>query len=465
MKKIIFPAITMLALVAIATAGFNSCTSTSIRSSDLMDSIQYKKSMPEWAKNSNIYEVNIRQYTPEGTFLAFQQHLPRLKEMGVDIIWLMPINPIGKINRKGKLGSYYSIQNYREINPEFGTKKDFKNLVSEAHKLGMHVIIDWVANHTSWDNVWMNPHPEWYTKDSLGHNMAPKGTDWKDAADLNYDKPELRKAMIEAMMYWVKKTDIDGFRCDVAYMIPINFWMHARKAIDKLKPDCFFLAEAGDPLQHMAFDMTYDWPLKDAINDMAKGKKNVTDLVKLFAEENKKFSKTDLRMQFITNHDLNTWDGSEYERLGTAPVDAFTVLTYTIPGMPLTYTGQEEPISKRLRFFDKDTVGFNKFAKKDLYTKLNQLKKKNKTLWNTTYGGSFDVLKNSNPKNVLTFIRQKEENIVLCLFNFSGKEQTFKIMDSVSGNYMNYMGTKIDVKNNSEFKLGPWSYSVSISSN
>ena len=170
-------------------------------------------------------------------------------------------------------------------------------------------------------------------------------------------------------------------------------------------------------------------------------------------------------MHFITNHDLNTWDGSEYERLGTAPVDAFTVLTYTIPGMPLTYTGQEEPISKRLRFFDKDTVGFNKYAKKDLYTKLNQLKKKNKALWNTTYGGRFDVLKNSNPKNVLTFIRQKEENKVLCLFNLSGKEQTFKITDSVSGNYMNYMGTKIDVKNNSEFKLGPWSYSVSISSN
>jgi len=211
--------------------------------------------------------------------------------------------------------------------------------------------------------------------------------------------------------------------------------------------------------------MTYDWPLKDAINDMAKGKKNVTDLVKLFAVENKKFSTTDLRMQFITNHDLNTWDGSEYERLGSAPVDAFTVLTYTIPGMPLTYTGQEEPISKRLQFFDKDTVGYHKYAKKDLYTKLNQLKNRNKALWNTTYGGSFNVLKNSNPKNVLTFIRQKEENKVLCLFNLSSKEQTFKITDSVSGDYTNYMGAKINIKNNSECKLGPWSYAVSISSN
>ena len=464
MKKIIFPAFFLLALISIVLASLNSCTSNPIRSSDLMDSIQYKKTMPEWAKNCNIYEVNIRQYTPEGTFEAFQQHLPRLKEMGVDIIWLMPINPIGKINRKGKLGSYYSISNYREINPEFGNKKDFKNLVSAAHKLGMHVIIDWVANHTSWDNVWMNPHQDWYTKDSLGHNMAPKGTDWKDAADLNYDNPGLRKAMIEAMLYWVKKADIDGFRCDVAFMIPINFWMHARKAIDKQKPDCFFLAEAGDPLQHMAFDMTYNWPLKDAINDMAKGKKNVTDLVKLFAEENKKFSPSDLRMQFITNHDLNTWDGSEYERLGKAPVDAFTVLTYTIPGMPLTYTGQEEPISKRLRFFDKDTVGFNKYAKKELYTKLNQLKKENKALWNITYGGSFTILKNTSPENILTFIRQKEQNKVLCLFNLSAKEHSFKLTDTVTGSYNSYLGEKITVTKDATYKLGPWSYAVLVSS-
>jgi len=214
----------------------------------------------------------------------------------------------------------------------------------------------------------------------------------------------------------------------------------------------------------MAFDMTYNWPLKDAINDMAKGKKNVTDLVKLFAEENKKFSPSDLRMQFITNHDLNTWDGSEYERLGKAPVDAFTVLTYTIPGMPLTYTGQEEPISKRLRFFDKDTVGFNKYAKKELYTKLNQLKKENKALWNITYGGSFTILKNTSPENILTFIRQKEQNKVLCLFNLSAKEHSFKLTDTVTGSYNSYLGEKITVTKDATYKLGPWSYAVLVSS-
>jgi glycosidase len=463
MNKVIFPAISMLILTATAAIGLNSCKVRTTQTVDLMDSIRYEKSMPEWAKNSNIYEVNTRQYTPEGTFKAFGKQLPRLKAMGVDIIWLMPINPIGQKNRKGTLGSYYSIQNYKEINPEFGTKKDFKELVAEAHKLGMHVIIDWVANHTAWDNVWVKSHPDWYTRDSNGNMMIPAGTDWKDAADLNYDKPALRKAMIDAMSYWIKYADIDGFRCDVAFMIPVNFWMHARRAIDELKPNCFFLAEAGDPLQHKAFDMTYDWPLKDVINDMAKGKKNVTDLVKLLNEEQKKFSPKDLRMQFITNHDINTWDGSEYERLGKAPVDAFTVLTYTIPGMPLIYTGQEEPISKRLRFFDKDTVGFNKFEKKGFYTKLNQLKKENKALWNITYGGNFKIMRNSNPENILTFTRLKEENSVLCLFNFSGKEQSFKILDITPENISNYLGEKLTVTKDSTYKLKAWGYSVFVS--
>jgi len=365
MKKLIFPVISILILAIIISGSLISCKNLSGKTENLMDSIAYKKSMPEWAKSANIYEVNTRQYTPEGTFAAFQKQLPRLKEMGVDIIWMMPINPIGVKNRKGSLGSYYSISDYKAINPEYGTEADFKNLVAEAHKLGMHVIVDWVANHTSWDNVWMKDHSDWYTKDSLGNIIIPAGTDWNDTADLNYDNPELRKAMIDAMSYWVKNTDIDGFRCDVAGMIPISFWIHARKAIDELKPNCFFLAEAGEPLQHMAFDMTYDWPLKDTINAIAKGKMNVTSLVKHFADENKKFKPEDLRMQFITNHDLNTWDGSEYERLGDKAVDAFNVLIYTIPGMPLTYTGQEEPLKKRLKFFDKDTVGFGKFERKE----------------------------------------------------------------------------------------------------
>ena len=230
----------------------------------------------------------------------------------------------------------------------------------------------------------------------------------------------------------------------------------------ELKPNCFFLAEAGEPVIHKAFDMTYDWPLKDTINAIAKGKMNVTSLVKHFADENKKFKPEDLRMQFITNHDLNTWDGSEYERLGDKAVDAFNVLIYTVPGMPLTYTGQEAGLKKRLKFFDKDTVNFGKFERQELLTKLNQLKKNNKALWNLNYGGDFTILKNSNPETVFAFLRIKENNKVLSLFNLSDKEQSFKISDEITGNFSLYLGEKITIAKNVEYKLKPWGYSVLV---
>jgi glycosidase len=464
MKKVFYPLIALVVLAFTFSVSISSCKKqTEKKTENLMDSIDYKKTTPEWAQHSNIYEVNIRQYTPEGTFKAFQQHLPRLKEMGVEILWLMPINPIGVKNRKGTLGSYYSISNYEAINPEFGTEADFKNLVGEAHKLGMHVIIDWVANHTSWDNVWMKEHSDWYTKDSIGNITIPAGTDWDDTADLNYDNPELRRAMIDAMTYWVKNCDIDGFRCDVAGMVPLTFWVHARKAIDEVKPDCFFLAEDGEPVIHKAFDMTYNWEMKDIINDMAKGKKNVTDLVKLFEKEATRFNVNDIRMQFTTNHDLNTWDGSEYERLGDKAVDAFTVLTYTVPGMPLTYSGQEEPLKKRLRFFDKDTVNFKNYERKELITQLNQLKAKNIALWSNSNRNSFMGLRNTYPTTVLSFIRFHKKTQVFCAFNLSDKEQTFKITDVIKGEFFTYMGEIFSVKTNQEMKLKPWAYSIQVS--
>jgi cyclomaltodextrinase / maltogenic alpha-amylase / neopullulanase len=463
MKKVIYSLITLLLPVVFLSVSLSSCKQKSAdMAENLMDSIDYKKTTPEWAQHANIYEVNTRQYTPEGTFKALQQHLPRLKEMGVEIIWLMPVNPIGEKKRKGTLGSYYSIKNYTAINPEFGTEADLKNFVSEAHKLGMHVIIDWVANHTSWDNVWMKDHSDWYTKDSLSNIIRPAGTDWDDTADLNYDNPELRRAMIDAMAYWVKNADIDGFRCDVAGMVPLNFWIHARKAIDEIKPGCFFLAEDGEPAIHKAFDMSYDWPMKDIMNDMAKGKKNVADLIKLFEIEAKRFNKNDIRMQFTTNHDENTWSGSEYERLGDKAVDAFTVLTYTVPGIPLTYSGQEEPLKKRLRFFDKDTVNFKNFERKELISKLNQLKFGNKALWSSTYRNSFMGLRNTCPNSVLSFIRFFKKTQVFCAFNFSDKEQTFKITDEIKGEFSTYIGEAILAKSNLEMKMKPWSYSVQV---
>jgi glycosidase len=462
MRKAILPLISLLILAIAITGSMISCKTQPAKTENLMDSIEYKKTMPEWAKSASIYEVNTRQYTPEGTFNAFQKELPRLKKMGVDIIWMMPINPIGVKNRKGSLGSYYSVKDYKAINPEYGTETDFKALVTEAHKLGMHVIIDWVANHTSWDNVWMKDHPDWYTKDSLGNIIRPAGTDWDDTADLNYDNPELRRAMIDAMSYWVKNADIDGFRCDVAGMVPLSFWIHARKAIDELKPGCFFLAEDGEPKIHKAFDMTYNWKLKDLINDVAKGKKNVNDLIQLFESEAKSFQPEDLRMQFTTNHDENTWSGSEYERLGDASVDAFTVLTYMLPGMPLTYTGQEEPLKKRLKFFDKDTVGFKNYARQELITKLNDLKHGNKALWNISYKAGFFGIRNTNPDNILSFVRQNSKTQILCLFNLSPKAQGFRISDELTTDFQTYLGEPISIKKDAVYQLKPWGYSISV---
>lgn len=229
--------------------------------------------VPEWSKNATIYEVNIRQFTPEGTFKAFGKHLPRLKEMGVDIIWLMPIHPIGEKNRKGSLGSYYAVRNYEEVNAEFGNLGDFQQLVKDAHALGMKLIIDWVANHTSPDNIWVDQgHKDWYTLDSTGNLQPTIGTDWWDVADLNYDNRDMRKAMINSMKFWLTNADIDGFRCDVAGWVPMDFWIEARKELDAVKP-IFFLAESEGADQHQAFDMTYGWELHHVMNDIAKGKK------------------------------------------------------------------------------------------------------------------------------------------------------------------------------------------------
>ena len=269
---------------------------------DSLERVNFKKQVPDWTKNSTIYEVNLRQFTESGKLKDFEKHLPRLKDLGVDILWFMPINPIGMKNRKGSLGSYYSVKDFKGFNPEFGTIEEWKNLVNKIHENKMYVIIDWVANHTSWDNAMITEHPEWFTKDSTG-NIIPPVPDWKDVADLNYENKELWKYMIDAMAFWLKETDIDGFRCDVAGMVPVDFWNEARFQLDKIKPG-FMLAEDEGPVMHeRAFDMTYSWELHHLCADIAKGKKKVFELDSLFAREKKKFPAYAYRMFFSYNHD------------------------------------------------------------------------------------------------------------------------------------------------------------------
>jgi glycosidase len=415
-----------------------------------------------WSRHANIYEVNIRQYTPEGTFKAFEKHLPRLQKMGVKILWLMPINPIGEKNRKGSLGSYYSVQNYEAVNPHFGTLNDLKALVKDAHDRGMHVIIDWVANHTAWDNVWVKEHPEWYKKDKDGNFVSP--FDWTDVIALNYDNPDLRKAMINAMIYWVKNADIDGFRCDVAGMVPVDFWNEARTALDKVKP-VFMLAEDEDntALVKQAFDMNYAWKMLHLMNDIAQGKKKAADIWDYLKWNNETFAPDVYRMYFTSNHDENSWNGTAFERLGEA-FKVFTVFDYTIPGMPLIYSGQEAGNDKRLRFFEKDTLQWDKLPYAAFYTRLNHLKTKNAVLENGKEGGKLIPLSKGVNDNIFAFYRQKGDKQLVVILNLSRDPQEFTVNDEhVKGRYKEYFENRgIHIRTDWTFKLPAWGYVVLV---
>jgi cyclomaltodextrinase / maltogenic alpha-amylase / neopullulanase len=415
---------------------------------------------PDWSYNVSIYEVNTRQYTPEGTFKAFDSHIQKIKDLGIGIIWFMPINPIGEKNRKGTLGSYYSVKDYKAINPEFGTLEDFKETVNEIHAAGMHVIIDWVANHTAWDNVWVKDHPDFYTKDSLG-NFVPPVADWKDVIDLNYDNKEMRTYMIDAMKYWVTECGIDGFRCDVASMVPLDFWKEARTELNKIKP-VFMLAEAEGPQYHEAFDMTYSWELLHLMNDVARGKKGVQWIKDYFLKEKSQYPSDAYRMRFVTNHDENTWNGTEFERMGDA-VETFDAFTCVVPGMPLVYSGQEAGLNKRLEFFEKDTIKWNDSKYGFLYTKLIHDKTENKALWNGTSGGEMIPVKTSNSE-VFAFVREKDNDKVYALFNLSDKKVRTEVeSNTIEGDYINpFSGKKIHIKSKEWMQLQPWDYRILV---
>jgi glycosidase len=416
---------------------------------------------PDWSYNKSIYEVNIRQYTPEGTFKAFEKHLPRLKELGAGILWFMPIHPIGEKNRKGTLGSYYSVKDYKSVNPEFGTMGDFKNLVNVIHKMGMYVIIDWVANHTSWDNNWITEHPDFYTKDSLGKIISPV-PDWSDVADLNYENKNLWKEMISALKFWVEECDIDGYRCDVAGMVPLEFWIEARTELEKIK-NVFMLAEWETPEIHLVFDMTYDWTLHRIMNGIAKKEKTVDDLISHLRKDEEEYPANAFRMQFTSNHDENSWNGTEFERLGDG-AEAFAVLTCLIPGMPLIYTGQEAGNNKRLRFFDKDTVEWKEHKMFDIYSKLFQLKKDNKTLYNGIKSGDLIILENPDKKNIFSFSNNSGDDKVIAIFNLSDSIKEFEIdSETLQGSYKNFFTGMTETFSSKEtFKFKPWEYRVYV---
>jgi len=416
---------------------------------------------PSWSRNATIYEANIRQYTPEGTFRAFEKHLPWLKAMGIDIVWIMPVNPIGIEKRKGTRGSEYSVRDYYGINPEFGSREDFRHLVKTIHGMGMHVILDWVANHSSWDNALAKQHPDWYSRSPEGRFQPTPWYDWNDVIDFDYDKPALRKYMADAMAWWVKTYDIDGFRCDVAGFIPVDFWETVRADLEKIKP-VFMLAEwESRDLHRNAFDMTYSWSLWDKMKAAAHDEKAFPSLVEYMAHDVNTWPRDAYRMTFTDNHDKNSWEGNPFSNFGDA-LPAAVVLAATVNGMPLVYSGQEAGLARSLRFFDKDTIVWKKHPLADMYARLFALKHRNHALWNGASGGEMVRIFNNRPGQVLSFSRRSGGDQVVCVVNYTAKPADVTLQsENEKGNYTElFTDTQVTLSGNDAIRLGPWEYRV-----
>ncbi|VUD61928.1 Alpha-amylase 2 [Thalassocella blandensis] len=414
-----------------------------------------------WTQDAVIYQINTRQFSKEGTFNAVQQQLPRLKELGVEILWFMPIHPIGEMHRKGKLGSPYAVKDYFTVNPEFGTEEDFKALVQAAHAQGFKVILDWVANHTAWDNVVREAHPDWYSKNDEGQLHSTPWFDWDDIVELDYSQPDLRQYMTEAMLYWVREYDVDGYRADAAGFVPLDFWETATAELRKIKP-VFMLAEwENRDLHAFAFDASYSWTWWDVMHDIAQGKKDVSALFGYYAWDVKYYPENAYRMLYVTNHDKNSWDGTEFEIFGDA-VEAVTVLSFVSKGIPLIYNGQEAGNAKRLAFFERDPIHWQTHPHEKLLKALIDLKKKQPALWNGHFGGVVQQVKNTLPNQVLSFYRQVEGSKVLVVVNLSA--QAVKVgfsSSSFAGRYETFgSGKKVELNVGDEFDMKAWEYRV-----
>lgn len=419
-----------------------------------------------WSYNLNIYQVNTRQYTATGTFNDFSSHLDRLSEMGVGIIYFMPIHPIGEQNRLGSLGSPYSVKDYLAINPEFGTMEDFTRLVDSIHAKGMYAMLDWVPNHTAWDNPLTVQHPEWYVTDDQGNFTAPPGTNWSDVIQLDYEQTGLREYMIDAMAYWVQEADIDGFRVDAASFVPLDFWSTAIPQLKAIKPELLLLAEDdGTQYKSNGFDMTYAWGLHGFGSGLLKrilsGASDASALEMYMITEWYFYYPDHYRMYFTSNHDDNAWYGTAFEQFGAA-TETFAVLTATMNSMQLIYGGQEAGLDHRLAFFDKDLINWRDHPFYDIYQTLWHLKKENQALWNGGAGSSLVRVQTDKSADCFAFLREKEEDRVFAIFNLSAAPLTITVSDSNHyGIYRNvFLADTTAFTQDVEMTLSPWGYQV-----
>ncbi|MFT7029370.1 MAG: glycosidase [Marinoscillum sp.] len=441
---------------------FASCQAPTPKKTTTEVSISAEEKFPNKLASSTIYEVNIRQYTPEGTFKAFATHLPRLKELGVDVLWLMPIHPISATNRKGTLGSYYAPSNYVDVNPEFGTLEDFKAMLKDAHNLGFDLILDWVPNHTGRDHHWVTEHPDYYIRDEEGNvtyeSMSPTDV-WWDTALLDHNNPNTRKAMVDAMKFWVE-LGIDGFRLDhgCGDKIPLYLWEEARAALDPIK-DLFWLAECGH--ETFILDGSYADEYELIMREIIKGEKNADDLSKWIEKDMFKYGRTALRMTYTSNHDLNSWNGTTAERFGDAHLTLQT-LVFTAYGFPLILGGQEVGLNKRLEFFEKDLIDWSDpLGVQDFYRSLVKLKKDNPAIWAGAAGGfPFTI---EADENVIGFIREIEGNRVIGIFNLSPENQKVDITNKQAyGSYTDYFTGEAYSLDAAPLELEPWEYLVFV---
>ena len=424
----------------------------------------------DWIKDKTIYEVNLRQYTEAGSFKAFESHIPRLKEMGVEVLWFMPVTPISEKGRKGSLGSYYACSSYTKLNAEFGTEQDFLSLIQLAHKHEMKVMIDWVANHTGRQHEWMDQHPDWFSQDIDGNFTERNG--WEDVVDLNFDNQAMRAALIGAMQYWVRTFNIDGFRCDMADLVPLDFWYSARKACETIKP-LFWLAECEDVAYHSVFDASYAWSWMHATTKLVNEQSGVNEIYNIL-HDYAQYPQGAYKLFFTSNHDENTWNGTEYEKYGIA-AKAWAVFTFMWKGIPLIYSGQELPNHKRLAFFDKDKIEWAQQTHLGAFYKtLIELRKNYACI---IKGDSFNLPTSNNQvmaflrydhapekKSVMESVKESEKQIILVLLNFSHQVQKVQLEhDYLNGPFLNaFSGLSYSFNKQESFELMPGDYLVYV---
>ena len=423
---------------------------------------------PEWSKDAVLYQINTRQFTPEGTFRAAQEQLPRLRELGVDILWLMPIHPIGVENRKGALGSPYAVKDYYAVNPEFGTEADFKAFVDAAHAQGFHVILDLVANHTAWDNALAKRHPDWYEKDWKGDFRPTPWWDWSDIIDLDWSEPGVREHVGGAMEYWVREFGVDGYRADVAGYVPLDFWETMRARLDAIRP-VFMLGEVQQTAHHFAaFDATYAWDWHNTSKNVAKGNGNAASFYGFYAENESLWPREAMRMTYIENHDSNAWEGTMAENYGPA-LEAMTALSFAGQGLPLVHNGMEACNAKRLEFFERDPIDWSQGEScpyGELLKGLIAFRKANPALANGQWGAVMHKVENDRPEQLLAWVREAKGNKVLGLFNMSARPVTAKFLDALpNGTYREFRSNAaVSIKDGDTVTLPEWSFRLLSSS-